>query len=55
MSSWTGWRDAEGATTSEYAVIVGLIAIFIVGAVTALGISVDDLFRNAVLRDALTP
>lgn len=39
-------RDDEGASAVEYGLIVGLIAIFIVGALTATGISLNTLFGN---------
>lgn len=48
-------REGElGATAVEYALMVALIALVIFGAVTALGISLNDLFDNAGLRNALT-
>ena len=36
--------DEDGATAVEYALMVGLIAIVIVGGVTLFGISVSNLF-----------
>lgn len=39
-------RDDEGASAVEYGLIVGLIAIFIVGALTATGTSLSTLFTN---------
>ena len=38
------WKDEEGATAIEYALIAGLIAVVIIGALTALGESIDNLF-----------
>lgn len=38
------WKDEEGATAIEYALIAGLIAVVIIGALTALGGSIDNLF-----------
>ncbi|MDP9022339.1 MAG: Flp family type IVb pilin [Actinomycetota bacterium] len=46
--------DEAGATSAEYALVAALIAVVIVGAVTALGLNLNDLFSNADLRDALT-
>ncbi len=39
-------RDERGATAIEYALIAGLISIVIVGAVTAIGGSVNNLFAS---------
>lgn len=38
--------NEEGAIAAEYAVLAGLIAGVIVLAVTAFGLSVDDLFQK---------
>lgn len=40
------WKDEEGATAIEYALIAGLIAVVIIGALTVLGNSVDSIFRT---------
>ena len=37
-------RDDRGATAVEYGLMVGLIAIIIVGAVALFGTAVSDLF-----------
>ena len=37
-------RDEKGATAVEYGLMVGLIAIVIIGAVTLLGTRLDALF-----------
>jgi pilus assembly protein Flp/PilA len=37
-------RDERGATAVEYGLMVGLIAIVIVGGVSAFGFAVSDLF-----------
>lgn len=37
-------RDEHGATAVEYALMVGLIALVIVGAVSFFGLAVSDLF-----------
>ncbi|MFV9474293.1 Flp family type IVb pilin [Advenella sp. RU8] len=38
------WKDEEGATAIEYALIAGLIAVAIIGALTALGGNISTLF-----------
>lgn len=43
MESRTWHRDEQGATSVEYALMIGLIAVVIVGAVTVFGIGVRDL------------
>jgi len=40
-------RSERGATAVEYALMVMLIALVIIGAVTALGISLTPIFTNA--------
>lgn len=40
------WKDEEGATAIEYALIAGLIAVAIIAALTALGGSIGSLFNN---------
>lgn len=37
-------RKEDGASAIEYAIIAGLIAVGIIGAATALGTDVSDLF-----------
>jgi len=39
-------RDDRGATAVEYGLMVGLIAVVIIGAVTLLGTSVRGLFQT---------
>ncbi len=39
--------DEEGASAVEYALLVGLIAVVIVGAVTTLGTKISALFTSA--------
>ena len=39
-------REEKGATAVEYGLMVGLIAVFIIGAVTMLGGRLDGLFRT---------
>lgn len=38
--------DEDGASAVEYALLVGLIAVAIIGAVTALGTKISTLFTN---------
>jgi pilus assembly protein Flp/PilA len=40
-------RQDEGATAVEYALMIGLVAVVIVFAVTALGENLLDLFASA--------
>lgn len=42
LSEWQ--RDERGATAVEYGLMVGLIAIVIIGGVSAFGFAVSDLF-----------
>lgn len=39
-------RDEQGATAVEYGLIVGLIAVVIIGAVVLLGGTLTDLFTG---------
>ena len=39
-------KDEEGVTAIEYSLIAGLIAIVIIGAVTAAGTSIQALFQE---------
>lgn len=38
------WRDEDGATAIEYALIAGLIAVVLIAALGALGGSISDMF-----------
>ncbi|MFC3865428.1 Flp family type IVb pilin [Alcaligenes aquatilis] len=40
------WNDEDGATAIEYGLIAGLIAVAIIGVLTALGTSLDGLFKT---------
>ena len=40
------FREEEGATAAEYAIMVGLIAVVIVGAVQLVGTNTRDLFQS---------
>ena len=46
-------RKDRGATAVEYGLLVGLIAVVIIVAVTALGGQLTTLFNN--VKDAITP
>jgi len=43
-------KEEDGATAIEYGLIAGLIAVAIIGALTALGGSLDTLFTNIKTR-----
>ena len=38
--------DEQGATSVEYGLVSGLIAVVIAGTVTAFGLGVDGLFQS---------
>ncbi|GAA4410468.1 membrane protein [Advenella faeciporci] len=40
------WKDEEGATAIEYALIAGLIAVVIMVAVRALGDEIEAVFQE---------
>lgn len=40
------WNDEDGATAIEYGLIAGLIAVAIIGVLTALGTNLDALFTT---------
>jgi pilus assembly protein Flp/PilA len=46
-------NQERGATAVEYALLVGLIAVAIIGAVTALGGQLSTLFTQ--VKTAITP
>jgi pilus assembly protein Flp/PilA len=46
QKTMTFLRDEEGASAIEYALLVGLIAVAIVAAVTALGTKVASTFST---------
>jgi pilus assembly protein Flp/PilA len=43
-------RNESGATAIEYGLIAGLIAVVIIGAVTAVGTDVSNAFQNIANR-----
>jgi len=40
------FRSEQGQTLSEYALILVLIAVFVIGAVTLLGTQIDAVLRS---------
>lgn len=40
------WKDEEGATAIEYALIAGLIAVVIIAALTTLGDQIGGMFNG---------
>jgi pilus assembly protein Flp/PilA len=44
IRSW--FKNEEGATAVEYGIMVALIAVVIIVAVTALGLSLEDTFEE---------
>ncbi len=44
------WREEEGATAVEYGLLVGLIAVFLIAAMSQLGTSVSDTFRETACK-----
>jgi len=41
------WRDESGQDLVEYVLIIVLIALAVVGALSALGTEVENVFNNA--------
>lgn len=48
-----GAREQDGATAVEYALMLALIAVVIVGAVTLLGTSTSSTYADPALNGAL--
>ena len=44
------WRDEEGASLVEYAILVALIAIVAIAAVQSLGTGIAQIFQNILGR-----
>lgn len=40
------WKDESGQDLAEYALLLGLIALVVVAAVTAIGGSIGDIFND---------
>lgn len=49
------WKDEEGATAIEYALIAGLIAVVIITALTGLGVKIGDIFNKINEKLTVTP
>ena len=47
------WSDQSGQDLAEYALLIALIALVVIGAVTLLGINIQTLFNN--VANALLP
>lgn len=47
MFSIEKWREEDGAAAVEYGLLVGLIAVFIIAGVTALGSNIGAKFVEA--------
>jgi pilus assembly protein Flp/PilA len=47
MSLWTRfWADDSGQDLAEYALLIALIALVVIGAVTLLGTQINTVFTN---------
>ncbi len=46
MNKFLVRKSEKGATAVEYGLMVALIAVVIIGAVTALGLSISGIFQN---------
>lgn len=44
------WRQEDGATAVEYGLLVGLIAVFLITAMSTLGTSVGNAFEKAACK-----
>lgn len=47
------WRNEDGQDLAEYALLVALIALVVIGAVTLLGTNIRTVFNN--IANALNP
>ena len=48
LASWLhGMRDEQGAVSTEYALLLVLIALAIIAAATALGLKIAGVFNKA--------
>ena len=47
------WRNDEGQDLAEYALLIALIALVVIGAVTLLGTRIQTVFNN--IANALNP
>lgn len=44
------FKDESGATAVEYSLLVGLVAVFLIAAITTLGSSISETFREAACK-----
>ena len=44
------WREEDGATAVEYGLLVGLIAVFLITAMSQLGGSISQTFDEAACK-----
>ena len=47
------WSNEEGQDLAEYALLIALIALVVIGAVTLLGTNIQTVFNN--IANALVP
>lgn len=45
---WTWWYSDEGATTAEYALILALVAVVLIGVLTELGGVLQQRIRDII-------
>lgn len=48
--SLTKWQEEDGAVAVEYGLLVGLIAIFLITAVSLLGTNLQNTFNKAACK-----
>lgn len=55
MKDWMTrlWRDEAGQDLAEYALLIALIALVVIGAITLLGTQIQAVFNN--IANALNP
>jgi pilus assembly protein Flp/PilA len=51
---WDFFRDEDGPTAVEYAVMLALIIVVCILAITALGTNANKVFSNVALNTAVT-
>lgn len=44
------WRDEDGATAIEYALIAGLVAVGLIAVLTSLGSGLGEFFTSIVTK-----
>ena len=47
-------NDESGAAAAEYALILALIAVVIIGALTTLGANINNVFASVILATGLS-